>query len=82
MTTHSEEAGELYHAHWSPEYQTFVRRMAERQRRAVIGERNRAETIKRLQSDFAKLTYEQRWDIENEEHYDPAIFRAIQQETE
>jgi len=43
---------------------------------------NRAETIKRLQDDLGKLTHEQQWDLENEEFFDPAIFREIQAETE
>lgn len=42
----------------------------------------RAESIRLLQTGFAKLTYEQQWDLENEEYFDPAVFREIQQETE
>lgn len=43
---------------------------------------NRAATIRQLQADFEKLTPEEQWDLMNEEFFDPAIFREIQQETE
>ena len=67
MTTHSKEAGELYHAHWSPEYQTWVRRMAERQRRAVIGESEPTYTLDRDIIEARERMGTRRWNELNAE---------------
>lgn len=58
-------------ANWSPEYMAYLEKMA-----------SHARAIRQLKSDFDKLTWEQKWDLENEEFFDPAIFREIQAETQ
>lgn len=55
---------------------------AESDRLISSGFAKRSAQIKQLQDDFKKLSYEQQYDLENAEYFDPAVFREIQNEVE